>query len=79
MKKNIEWPCYTHLDGKVLERIIGFKNNYNGAMAALDRYYNNHSRIVAVCMKEIRALPHIAVGNYKALVSYWMCIVNNHT
>ena len=30
-------------------------------------------------MKEIRALPNIMTGDYKALVPYKMCVINNHT
>ena len=30
-------------------------------------------------MKEIKALPEIMPGEYEALVSYKLCIVNNHT
>ena len=30
-------------------------------------------------MKEVKALPEIMPGDHKALVSYKMCIVNNHT
>ena len=55
------------------------KNNYNKAMAALDRYYNNRSKIKAACIKEIRVLPNIIAGDYEALVSFKMCIINNHT
>ena len=47
----------SHLDSKAQERIIGLENDYDRAMAALDRYYNNHSKIIDACMKEINRLP----------------------
>ena len=50
-----------HLDSKVSERIIGLENDYDQARAALDRYYNNRSKIVAACMREVKALPNIAL------------------
>ena len=36
-----------YLDSKALEKVIGLENDYNRAMAALDRYYNNCSKIIA--------------------------------
>ena len=69
----------THLDEKAKKRIIGLENDYDKAMAALDRYYSNHYKIIGACMKEIKALPEIMPRDYEALVSYKMCIVNNHT
>ena len=35
--------------------------------------------MIAACMKEIKALPNIMAEDYKAFVSYKMCVVNNHT
>ena len=67
-----------HLDSKALERIIGLENDYDWAIAALDRYYNNWSKIIAACMREIKALPIILAGDYEALVAYKTCVVNNH-
>ena len=78
MRKSISQPCLSHLDSKALERIIGLKNDYDRAMAALDQYYNNCSKIIAACMKEIKALPQNSQGNYKTLVSCKSCIINNH-
>ena len=69
----------SHLDNKAQERIVGLENEYDRAMAALDRYYNNSSKIIEACMKEINALPNIMPGDYEALVTYKTCIVNNHT
>ena len=48
-------------------------------MTALDWYYNIHSKVIAACMNKIKVLPNIMAGDYEALVSYQMCIVNNHT
>ena len=40
-----------HLDSKASERIIGLESDSDRAMASLDRYYNNRSRIIATCMR----------------------------
>ena len=66
----------THLDGKAADKIVRLKNDYSRAMAAPDRYYNDCPKILAACMKEVKALSHIVAGDYEALVSYQMCIVN---
>ena len=68
-----------HLDGLATEKIIGLENDYDRAMTALDRHYNNHAKIIATCVKEVKALPKIIPRDYKALVSYKRCIVNNNT
>ena len=66
----------THLDGKAADKIVRLKNDYSRAMAAPDRYYNDCPKILAACIKEVKALSHIVAGDYEALVSYQMCIVN---
>ena len=68
-----------HLDGLATGKIVGLENNYDRAMVALDQYYNNCAKIIAACMKEVKALPKIAPRDYEALVSYKTCIVSNHT
>ena len=55
-----------HLDSQALEKIIGHVNEYDRAMAALDQCYNNCYKIVAACLKEIKALPNVMAGDYKA-------------
>ena len=46
-------------------------------MAALDIYYNNWPKITATFMREVKALTKVMKGDYKALLSYKMCIFNN--
>ena len=65
-----------HLDSKAAEKIIGWENNYNPAIASLDRYYNNQPKIFAAYMIEVKALPNIIAGDYEVLVSYKSCIIN---
>ena len=55
-----------HLDNIALEKIIGQKNDYDRAMAPLDQYNNNCLKIIAACMKEIKALPKITDRDYEA-------------
>ena len=66
------------MDRLAAEKIVGLEKNYDQAMVALDQHYNNSAKIKANCMKEIKALPKILPGEYEALVSYKLCIVNNH-
>ena len=68
-----------HLDRLAASKILGLKNDYDRAMAALDRYYNNCAKVIATCMKEIKDLPMVSPGDYEALVSYRTCLVSNHT
>ena len=67
-----------HLDGPAAEKIVGLENNYERAMVALNWHYNNSTKIIATCIKKIKALPEIMHGEYEALVSYKSCLVNNH-
>ena len=45
---------------------------------ALDKYYNNCAKIVAACMKEIKAILYVENEDYKGLVAYKTCIFNNN-
>ena len=63
------------LDRLASEKIVGLKNNYDRAMMALEQYYNNCSKLIAACMKEVKAPQKIRPGDYDALVSYKKCIV----
>ena len=68
-----------HLDAKTSEQIIGVENEYDKAMSQLDRYYNDGKKIIKACLDEIRAHPNISAFDYKALVAYKKCLINNHT
>ena len=68
-----------HLDAKALDQIVGLENEYDKAMFQLDNYYNDAKKIVKACLDEIRAHSNINSFDYKALVSYKKCLVNNFT
>ena len=68
-----------HLDAKALEQIVGLESEYDKAMDQLDRYYNDAKKIVKACLDEIKAHSNIASFDYKALVTYKKCLVNNFT
>ena len=68
-----------HLDAKALEQIIGLETEYDKAIAQLEKYYNDAKKIIKACLDEIRAHPVIHAFDYKALVSYKKCLINNYT
>ena len=68
-----------HLDSKASEQIIGLENEYDKAIAQLDKFYNDPKKIIKACLDEIRAHPNISAFDYKALVAYKKCLVNNYT
>ena len=68
-----------HLGAKALEQIIGLENDYEKAMSQLDRYYNDAKKIIKSCLDEIRAHSNVNALDYKALVAYKKCLVNNYT
>ena len=68
-----------HLDSKASEQIIGLENEYDKAIAQLDKFYNDPKKIIKACLDEIRAHPNISAFDYKAIVAYKKCLVNNYT
>ena len=68
-----------HLDEKALTQIIGLENDYNKAIEQLDKFYNDSKKIIKACLDEIRVHPNVGAFDYKALVSYKKCLVNNYT
>ena len=68
-----------HLDAKATDQIIGLENDYDQAMEQLDRYYNDAKKIVKACLDEVRSHSNISAFDYKALVAYKKCLVNNFT
>ena len=68
-----------HLDAKALEQIVGLENQYEKAMTQLDKYYNDAKKLVKACLDEIKAHSVISAHDYKALVAYKKCLVNNFT
>ena len=68
-----------HLDAKALEQIVGLENEYDLAMTQLDRYYNDARKIIKACLDDIKSHSNVAAFDYKALVAYKKCLVNNFT
>ena len=48
-------------------------------MEKLDHYYNDAKKIVKACLDEIRGHANINAHDYRALVNYKKCLVNNYT
>ena len=68
-----------HLDAKAKEQIVGLENDYPKAIEQLEKYYNDAKKIVRACLDEVRAHSNVSPHDYKALVSYRKCLVNNYT
>ena len=67
------------MDSKAQEQIIGLETDYDKAIAQLDKYYNDAKKIIKACLDEIRVHPVVNPFDYKSLVSYKKCLVNNYT
>ena len=67
-----------HLDEKAQLQIVGLENNYEEAMKQLDSYYVDSKKIIRSCLDEIRAQPQISAYDYKGLVGYKKCLLNNY-
>ena len=67
-----------HLDKKATLQIIRLRNKYEEAMTQLDKYYSDSNKVIKSCLDEIRAQPAISSFDYKGLVAYKKCLVNNH-
>ena len=68
-----------HLDAKAKEQIVGLENDYGKAIEQLEKYYNDAKKIVRACLEEVRAHSAVNAHDYKSLVSYKKCLVNNYT
>ena len=68
-----------HLDAKAKEQIVGFETEYEQAILKLERYYNDPKKLIKACLDEIRGHTNIGAYDYKALVNYKKCLVNNYT
>ena len=67
-----------HLDEKAQLQIVGLENDYEEAMKQLDSYYVDAKKVVRACLDEIRAYSQVAAYDYKGLVGYKKCLLNNH-
>ena len=68
-----------HLDSKAKEQIVGHETDYDESIKKLEHYYNDPKKIIKACLDEIRSHSNIGAYDYKALVSYKKCLVNNYT
>ena len=68
-----------YLDAKAKEHIICYENEYDCAMEKLEHYYNDAKKIIKACLDEIQNHGNMSAYDYKALVSYKKCLVNNYT
>ena len=68
-----------HLDAKAKEQIVGLENDYGKAIEQLEKYYNDAKKIVRACLEEVRAHSAVNAHDYKSLVSYKKCLINNYT
>ena len=68
-----------HLDTKAQEQLIGVEIHYVESMLRLRKYYGDPQKVVNACLGEVRAFPGIEAFDYKALVDYKNCIINNNS
>ena len=68
----------SHLDDKAQLQIVGLETNYDEAIKQLDSYYNDSKKVIRACLDEIRAQPQVSQYDYKGLVQYKKCLINNH-
>ena len=67
-----------HLDDKAMAQIVGYENDYEGAITQLDNYYSDSNKLIKACLDEIRSHGQVNQFDYKGLVAYKKCLVNNH-
>ena len=68
-----------HLDSEAQKKIIGVETEYEAAMGKLEKYYGDPLKVVRACLAEVHAHPTIAPYDYRALISFKTCLVNNYT
>jgi len=54
------------------------ENDYEGAITQLDNYYSDSNKLIKACLDEIRSHGQVNQFDYKGLVAYKKCLVNNH-
>ena len=67
-----------HLDDKAMEQIVGYENDYDGAIDKLHKYYSDSNKVIRACLDEIRGHSQVQQFDYKGLVAYKKCLTNNH-
>ena len=67
-----------HLDSESQKQIIGVEDDYVAAIKKLEKYYGDPLKVVHACTSEISSHSAIAPFDYKAMVAYKNCLVNNY-
>ena len=67
-----------HLDNDALKRIIGVERDYGAAMGKIDKYYGDPRKVVNACLGEFKAHPQVQGFDYKSMINFKNCIVNNY-
>ena len=67
-----------HLDEKALHQIVGLESDYEAAIKQLDSYYSDAKKVIRACLDDIKAQPQVSQHDYKGLVQYKKCLINNH-
>ena len=67
-----------HLDDKAMEQIVGYENDYDGAIDKLHKYYSDSNKVIRACLDEIKGHSQVQQFDYKGLVAYKKCLTNNH-
>ena len=67
-----------HLDDAAQRQIIGVETEYGPAMTKLENYFGDSLKVVNACLSEVKVHPNVSPFDYKAMVSYKKCLVNNH-
>ena len=68
----------THLDDKAQLQIVGLETDYEAATKQLDSYYSDAKKVIRACLDDIRSQPQLSQFDYKGLVQYKKCLLNNY-
>ena len=67
-----------HLDEKAKHQIVGLESDYDKAIKQLDSYYGDSKKVIRACLDDLRSQSQITQHDYKSLVQYKKCILNNY-
>ena len=68
----------THLDNEAQKKIIGVETEYTAAMEKIDKYFGDPRKVIQACRSEIKLHPQIYPFDYKSMITYKDCLVNNY-
>ena len=66
------------LDDAALEKVIGYEQDYVGALKRLDSFYGDPLKVVSCIMSEVNSPSVICEGDYRALISYSGVLEQNY-